>query len=646
VPESAVGTGDERLAYRGVFQRLFIRPEIGAAIGAIAIWIFFWAVAGKFGTAGGTSSILDVAATLGIMAVAVSMLMIGGEFDLSSGSNTGAMGILTIMLVKETGDLGGAGLNLWIAIPISFAVAMGIGYFNGTMVERTKLPSFIVTLGTFFVLKGAKLGFSKLIVDQIQVGRIDEGGGHEFWRKIFAAEWARNDHQLAARDVIYTVGILGGIALLVLATYEMHFRRRQQREMKGAATFVLGIIAVLVGIAILHTTDDTSGNWIGGAVIAVATLVALYGLGRWRYEPLVSRGAVRLTSDVTKRIALGLIALALAVVCASAFDSKSVDSLFFPFTEQGLRAVLFVALSVVAVALLMIAGNRARMVSPMSKLVVSTLNAVVIAFLAFFIRAESDVVKFRSELFTALLFGALLMLAWALCSVMFAERTAPDPQAERLASRIIVVGTLAMVIGLTVKLLFTIDEEITAGLAPAKFSVRIVWFIAFTAVAAWVLGRTRFGSWTFAVGGNKEAARQVGVPAGRTKTHLFMIVSGAAWLVGMLLAFRLNTIQAGTGDGLEFEYIIAAVVGGTLLTGGYGTAIGGAIGAMIMAMSVQGIPSARWNTDWRFVFLGAILLLAVIANRSIRTRAEAARRAESGLPPDPAAAAAVVEEAL
>ena len=64
-------------------------------------------------------------------------------------------------------------------------------------------------------------------------------------------------------------------------------------------------------------------------------------------------------------------------------------------------------------------------------------------------------------------------------------------------------------------------------------------------------------------------------------------------------------------------------MGGTLLTGGYGTAIGGAIGAMIMAMSVQGIPSARWNTDWRFVFLGVILLLAVIANRSIRTRAEA-----------------------
>ena len=199
-------------------------------------------------------------------------------------------------------------------------------------------------------------------------------------------------------------------------------------------------------------------------------------------------------------------------------------------------------------------------------------------------------------------------------------------EVDALAGRLIAIGLAVTVIGFAVKLLFTVQSEIDAGISPAKFSMRIVWFIAFTAVVTWVLGRTRFGSWTFAVGGNKEASRQVGVPAARTKTQLFMLVAGAAWLVGMLLAFRLNTIQAGTGDGLEFQYIIAAVVGGTLLTGGYGSAFGGAIGAIIIAMATLGIPNSRWNSDWRFLFLGVILLLAVIANRSIRTRAEAMRR--------------------
>ena len=85
---------------------------------------------------------------------------------------TGAMGILVILLSKEVGEFGGAGLHLAIAIPLSFIIALGIGFANGWMVEKTLLPSFIVTLATFFVLRGLKLGLSKLIVDQIQVGDI------------------------------------------------------------------------------------------------------------------------------------------------------------------------------------------------------------------------------------------------------------------------------------------------------------------------------------------------------------------------------------------------------------------------------------------------------------------------------------------
>ncbi len=625
--------GDERLAYRGVFQRLFIRPEIGALIGAVGIWVFFWAVSIPFGTANGTAGLLDVAATLGIMAVAVSMLMIGGEFDLSSGANTGAMGILVILLVKETGDLGGAGLSLWIAIPISFLAAMGIGYFNGTMVERTALPSFIVTLGTFFVLKGAKLGFSKLIVDQIQVGRTDEGQGYDFWQPIFAGEWDRTLHQWAARDTVYTIAVLFGLALIVLAVYEMHFTERQSGlKPAGLIQFIVGAGITIAGVVVLHVTDGIGGNWLGAAVIAVGTLVGLLGFAVWRFEPLGDRGELRLTTDVTKWVGLGLASLAVGTLVAWQMDSSYLNAegieegLFFPFTKQGFRATAFLVFISGGFALLMVAGHFAKRVSVLTKTAVSCLTALLIALLAFFVRSESESVKFRSEAFSVMLAVALLLLAWTIIGALFHERDRVHHEVDAFAGRLVAIGLVVAIIGFAVKLLFTVDSEITAGVSPAKFSMRIVWFIAFTAVVTWVLGRTRFGSWTFAVGGNKEASRQVGVPAARTKTQLFMLVAGAAWLVGMLLAFRLNTIQAGTGDGLEFQYIIAAVVGGTLLTGGYGSAFGGAIGAIIIAMATLGIPNSRWNSDWRFLFLGVILLLAVIANRSIRTRAESMRR--------------------
>jgi ribose/xylose/arabinose/galactoside ABC-type transport system permease subunit len=619
--------GDERLAYRGVFQRLFIRPEIGALIGAVGIWVFFWAVSVSMGTANGTAGVLDVSATLGIMAVAVSMLMIGGEFDLSSGANTGAMGILIILLVKETGDLGGAGFPLWLGIPISFAAAMGIGFFNGWMVERTALPSFIVTLGTYYVLIGAKLGFSKLIVDQIQVGRTDEGKGYDFWYKIFASEWDRSRHIWGARDAVYTVAVLLGIALVVIAVYEMQFTRRTTGfNPAGIVEFVVGLAGAIAGIVILHVTDGTGGNWLGAAVIAAGTIVALHGLATWRFEPVGERGSVKLTPEVNKFVGIGVAAIIAAIVAALAWDPYDDSGFIFPWTKQGFRATLFLAFSAVAATSLMIAASKAKRVSVATKTAVSLLSSLLLLGMAFFVRSESKSVRFRTEGFSVMLGIALLVFTWSIIGALFHERDRTDHVAEKLGGKLVAAGMVAALIGFTVKLLFVVQAEVDAGVSPAKFSMRIVWFIAFTAVATWVMGRTRFGSWTFAVGGNKEASRQVGVPAARTKTQLFMIVSGAAWLVGVLLAFRLNTIQAGTGDGLEFQYIIAAVVGGTLLTGGYGTALGGAIGSLIIAMATLGIPNSRWNSDWRFLFLGVILLLAVIANRSIRSRAEALRR--------------------
>ena len=142
-------------------------------------------------------------------------------------------------------------------------------------------------------------------------------------------------------------------------------------------------------------------------------------------------------------------------------------------------------------------------------------------------------------------------------------------------------------------------------------------------MATWVLFKTRFGNWIFAVGGDKEAARAVGVPVDRVKIILFMTVAASCWFVGQHNLYEFDSIQAGQGVGNEFLYIIAAVVGGCAMTGGKGTAIGTALGALIYGMTNQGIVYAGWNPDWLKFFLGAVLLMAVLANNSFSKFSEA-----------------------
>ena len=87
-------------------------------------------------------------------------------------------------------------------MPLSLAFALTIGWFNGTIVDKTGLPSFIVTLGSYFMLIGAKLSFSKMFVGQVTVAGLDKADGFEFWHKIFAASWIRNDHLWESRDTL------------------------------------------------------------------------------------------------------------------------------------------------------------------------------------------------------------------------------------------------------------------------------------------------------------------------------------------------------------------------------------------------------------------------------------------------------------
>jgi simple sugar transport system permease protein len=337
---------DERLAKVGWASRLLQRPELGSLIGAIAVLVFFSVVATGFGTLDGAARWTDAAADIGIVAVPVALLMIGGEFDLSAGVMVGSAGTVFGLLITE------ASMNVWLAGLLTLAFGAVIGWLNGIVTVKTMLPSFIVTLGTFFVLRGANLGVTKQITGTVRVADIDQGSGFDSMNEVFAS------------------------------------------------TF------------------------------------------------------------------------------------------------------------------------------------------------------------------------------WS----------------------------------------------------PHDFTVKVLWWIAITAVATWVLARTKFGNWTFSVGGDPVAARNVGVPVNRTKVVLFMATSMTAALLGIMTALNLRSVQADQGVGNEFLYIIAAVVGGCLLTGGYGSAIGASIGALILGMAFIGIPYAGWDTDWTYLFYGVILVLAVLLNTVIQRRARKARR--------------------
>jgi simple sugar transport system permease protein len=342
-PPTAV---DERLAKVSFLTKLLQRPELGALLGAAVVFLFFALTADRFASLSGMARWTDVASTLGIMAVAVALLMIGGEFDLSAGVMTGTAGLLMGILATELE------LNIWLAIVITVLVAGTIGFVNGYMVIRTGLPSFIVTLATFFILQGVNLGGTKAITDTVRVSGISQASGFDGAKNIFASDF------------------------------------------------------------------------------------------------------------------------------------------------------------------------------------------------------------------------------WS----------------------------------------------------PHNFRISVIWWIAITVLATWVLSRTRVGNWIFGVGGDRIAARNVGVPVNKVKIGLFMMVSMCAALVGVMITLRLGSVQAGQGIGEEFTYIIAAVAGGCLLTGGFGSAIGAAAGALIIGMTFIGIQFSGWNTDWRYLFLGVILLAAVLVNTYVRRRAEGARK--------------------
>ena len=150
--------------------------------------------------------------------------------------------------------------------------------------------------------------------------------------------------------------------------------------------------------------------------------------------------------------------------------------------------------------------------------------------------------------------------------------------------------------------------------------VEIIWFVILTVIATWVLLRTPWGNWIFAAGGDATAASNSGVPVRRVKIALFILTACCAALVAIITVLEAGSTDARRGFQKEFEAIIAAVIGGALLTGGYGSAVGAFFGAIIFGMVMIGLTYTTIDQDWYQVFLGSMLLIAVVFNNVIRRR--------------------------
>ncbi|AEG34441.1 ABC-type transporter, integral membrane subunit (plasmid) [Thermus thermophilus SG0.5JP17-16] len=151
--------------------------------------------------------------------------------------------------------------------------------------------------------------------------------------------------------------------------------------------------------------------------------------------------------------------------------------------------------------------------------------------------------------------------------------------------------------------------------------VSVWWWVGLTLFLSYVLLRTRWGNWIFAAGGDPVAARNSGVPVASVKLLLFVLTAILATLLSLIQVLNTGSADVLRGQTKELEAIAAAVIGGCLLTGGYGSVLGASLGALTLGMVQQGIFFTGINTDWYLTFLGGMLLGSVALNQFLRQKA-------------------------
>ncbi len=162
--------------------------------------------------------------------------------------------------------------------------------------------------------------------------------------------------------------------------------------------------------------------------------------------------------------------------------------------------------------------------------------------------------------------------------------------------------------------------QFVAGKHLFGYRMSLLWFLVVAALATLFLLRARMGNWTFAIGQNPAAAKNLGVPVARTTVTLFALSGFTSGVAGVVVAVQYFSIDANRGVGWELIAIAMTVIGGTLLTGGYGSVLGTVLGAFMYAMVNAGLLLVGLQGYWVNIFLGIVVLVAVLINRVVINR--------------------------
>ena len=230
------------------------------------------------------------------------------------------------------------------------------------------------------------------------------------------------------------------------------------------------------------------------------------------------------------------------------------------------------------------------------------------------------------------LVNGLLTIRTSVPSLIITLATLVAMQGVVLSASVLLTGNASVVLTAPgwAKFLF-------GQLIGGSHQVIIIWWIAFTVIIGFVLHKTRYGNWLFAMGGDRVSARNAGIPTDRMTIALFVLSAVSATFVGICQAILFNSAQVSGGMNFIFNAIVSVVVGGVLLTGGFGSVVGIFVGTITFAIVSQGIYFTQIDRNWSNLIIGVMLLVAVLMNQSFRDLALYFRpRGKRSLPREPA----------